>query len=265
MDDATRVRRPAGGSLGAMRRVAGAFLSALALAAQEPPRIAVGEWPPYLSAELPGSGLAARITTEAFAREGTRVAFDFYPWARALAMARSSHAAATLLWIRTSDREADFLFSDVVISGTAVFFHLKSRPFAWKTPDDLRDLTLGGLRSASYPWYEKARAEGKALHMNLSTNEADNFRHLLDHSIDAFSIDLLAGVWILRRGFPPAERAQITWHPKPIENWDYCLMVSRTAPGGQALVESFNRGLGKLKADGTWRRMIEGYLVENGE
>lgn len=230
-------------------------------AAREVPRIAVGEWPPYLSAELPGLGIAARIATEAFAREGITVAYEFYPWARALAMTKAGNVAASLLWVRTADRETDYLFTDVVISGTAVFFHLKSQPMTWKTTDDLEHLTIGGLRSASYPWFEKANGEGKNLKMILSTNEVDNFHHLLDKDIDVFSLDLLAGVWFMRRGLQPAERILITWNPKPIEKWDYRLMVSRKWPGSAALVKSFNHGLAKLKADGTWHRMIDEYLA----
>lgn len=240
----------------ALATLAAAGLAAAAGAQEDRIAVAVGEWPPYLSESLPGGGLAARLATAAFAAVGIAVDYRFYPWARALAMARAGDLPASLLWVRTDEREADFLFTDVVVTGTTVFYHLKERPFSWSGPGDLRGKVLGGLASASYPWYEKAREAGIGLSMIVSARESDNFRHLLDGDIDLFSLDLLVGAWILGREFGPAERSRITYDPRPVEDWAYRLMVSRAAPEAARWVGAFNRGLARIKADGTWRRIL---------
>ena len=50
--------------------------------AEETIRITNGEWPPYMSKKLKHYGLASRITTEAFASQGVKVEYGFFPWAR---------------------------------------------------------------------------------------------------------------------------------------------------------------------------------------
>ena len=60
--------------------------------AQQTVRLAVGEWEPYVSQNLPQKGLIARIITEAFALEGVKVELGFFPWARAKALAKQYFA-----------------------------------------------------------------------------------------------------------------------------------------------------------------------------
>lgn len=47
-------------------------------------RVTTWEWPPMISRELKGGGPLCRLVTHAFALEGVRVEFDFYPWKRAI-------------------------------------------------------------------------------------------------------------------------------------------------------------------------------------
>ncbi len=236
------------------------FLLAASLPAQVLIRVAVGEWPPYLDSSAANKGLAARIMTEAFALQGVKPEFIFVPWVRAQAMLEAGTVEASLLWVRTPERERDFYFSDVVISGTAVFYHLREKPFRWTSFADLSGLRIGGLRSGSYPWFEEAKKTGIPLSMALANTESDNFRLLLLGVIDVFSLDRIVGEDMLRRQFKPEEAARIAFDPKPIENWDYCLMLGRKPAGNQTFVDTFNKGLAKLKASGAWNKIVREYL-----
>ena len=51
-----------------------------ALRAEGPVRLVSGEWPPYVSASLPGFGPAAEIVREAFAATGHEVVIEFMPF-----------------------------------------------------------------------------------------------------------------------------------------------------------------------------------------
>ena len=55
-----------------------ALLLPLAATANEV-RLTNGEWSPYLGQNLPRHGVASRIVEEAFALEGFRVRWEFYP------------------------------------------------------------------------------------------------------------------------------------------------------------------------------------------
>ena len=74
--------------------------------------IGIGEWSPYTSSELPDRGFVSGIVTEAFSAVVIEVKFVFLPWARAIQIAKYGNLAATFPWLRSSERETNFLFSD---------------------------------------------------------------------------------------------------------------------------------------------------------
>jgi polar amino acid transport system substrate-binding protein len=225
--------------------------------AQETVSITVGEWPPYVSAELVDYGIAPRIVTAAFNTQKVKATYVFSPWTRAFENAKNGGNDATLLWVRTEEREKYFVFSDVVITGKAVFFHLKSKQFSWKTMDDLVGLNIGGLKSGSYPWFDDAVKAGKNLKMDRVNDEITNFKKLLTGRIDVFSLDQLTGASVLKRNFSDTEIDKVTFDPNPIESWNYCLLFSKKSPKAELMVNLFNRGLKELKQSGKFNKLAE--------
>src|SRR5690606_33414885 len=120
------------------------------LAAAEEVRLTNGEWAPYLGARLPHQGVASRIVAEAFALEGVRVKWEFYPWARSMHLAERGERAGTAVWLRSPERERLFFISDPVVESTYCFFHRKDRPLDWQQVSDLKDVRLGGAIGYDY-------------------------------------------------------------------------------------------------------------------
>lgn len=232
--------------------------SSLSLPAQEPVRIAIGEWPPYLAKNLPHYGVAAHIVKEAFQAGGLDVEFQFLPWGRVLVYVEGGRFDTSILWVETEERAKTLLFSDVVMEGEAVFFYNVENPLKWQTYQDLGDKRFGGLISASYPWFEAAKAQGIDMDMELVTDEHQNFSKLISGRIDAFSLDKLVGLHLLQQNFP-ARRSEIDHDPTPIESWPYRLIFTKS-PRGEELVEAFNKGLAIIKEQG----LIETYLDDVG-
>jgi polar amino acid transport system substrate-binding protein len=104
-----------------------ALLLPLAATADEV-RLTNGEWSPYLGQNLPHHGVASRIVEEAFALEGTRVRWEFYPWARALRSAERGKSDGSAVWLRSPEREQAFYISDPVVESGYYLFHRKDRP-----------------------------------------------------------------------------------------------------------------------------------------
>lgn len=230
------------------------------LSARETVRIAIGEWPPYLSQTLPHHGVAAHIVKEAFEAANVDVEFTFLPWGRVLVYVENGQFDASILWVETEERARSYLFSDVLLEGEAVFFYNKENPLVWQSYDDLDGKRFGGLLSASYPWFEAAKAEGADIEMELVTEEHQNISKLLSERIDAFSLDKLVGLHMLQQRFPDRQHL-ISYDARPIESWPYRLIFTKS-PRGEELVEAFNKGLGIIKE----RELIEVYLnnVANG-
>jgi polar amino acid transport system substrate-binding protein len=212
--------------------------------------IAIGEWPPYVSEELKHEGVAVHMVKEAFALAGVEAQCRFYPWMRVHEYVKTGEADASILWVWTEERAQHFYFSDIVIEGTAVFFHLKSDPFDWTTFKDLENRAIGGLVSASYPWFEQAKEQGLQLHMKKVIDEKQNFEKLFKKRIDLISLDRLVGYTILRKYFDPQAVQLVTEHPRPIETWQYRLIFSKQNKQSPHLVELFNKGFKRFKEQG---------------
>lgn len=213
--------------------------------AKERVRIAIGEWPPYLSRNSPHFGVAAHIVQEAFQASDWDVEFHFFPWARVLVYIENGEFDASILWVKTKERESNLIFSDILMEGEAVFFYNKNNPLVWQTTEDLSNKRFGGLLSASYPWFDAALSEGVQMEMELVTTEQQNFSKLLSERIDAYAMDRLVGLHILQQEFADRKHL-IAYDTTPIESWPYRLIFTRNARG-EALATTFNQGLEAIK------------------
>lgn len=240
------------------------FFTLNTISASESIKISVGEWAPYISKSLPDYGVASKIVSEAFLLEGIKVNYVFLPWKRAFIMAKDNDVDASLLWVITDEREEQFLFSDIVITGKAVFFHQKNFPFDWTDIRDLAKYKFGGLLSASYPWVEECKSLGIELDMVLAWNEEQNFTRLLYERIDLFSLDLLVGSYLLLNEFSLEERNKVTYHKKVIEEWNYRLIFSRyiNSDRNAELITKFNSGLSQLISSGRYDEILSIYLIK---
>ena len=92
--------------------------------------IATEEYPPYTAQAMKHNGIDCHIVSEAFASEGIKVVYKFYPGARSYMMAENGHVDGTLPWAKRKGRDEIFYFSDPVIeSDTEQLHYLKGFEF----------------------------------------------------------------------------------------------------------------------------------------
>lgn len=242
----------------------GTLLPTFTLAAERPVdgrtmRVAIGEWPPFVSEDLEHYGLAARIVTEAFAAVGNDVRYRFYPWKRAYLETRQGDQDATAIWTKTPDREGEVLFSDPVLTADKVFFHLEDTEFDWSSIEDLEGYTVGATRGYGYgDAFDEAVKDGR-IDVEYVDSDLQNFRKLIRGRIDLFPMTEAVGYSILNTRFEDDQIADVTRHPRPMQQAVFHLLFSKTVDGNEAMLERFNRGLAVLRENGR----IEQYLRES--
>lgn len=228
------------------------------LAVAEPVRLTNGEWPPYLGKHLPHNGVASRIVAEAFALQGIEVHWEFHPWARSLQLAERGQRAGSAVWLRSNERDAKFFISDPVVESGYYLFHRKGFSFDWAQVADLQGQRIVGTRGYDYgEAFQQAESSGQ-LRVNRVTSDETAFRQLLAGRVDLFPMDKVVGFDMLHQHFTAAERAQLSFHPKPLRADSLHLLLSREVAGNAELLERFNRGLAQLRESGK----VAQYLLE---
>ena len=133
-----------------MRRISLSALVTLAcgvsLAAAPTPELvhgAVGpQYVPYSDPALPGGGLANELVQRAFALQNTRVDYAWLPWRRVENETAQGRYQLAWPFVRTPDRERQFLYSDPVYTVSTWVFARPQDPILTAAKADFSGRTL---------------------------------------------------------------------------------------------------------------------------
>lgn len=225
--------------------------------AEETVHLANGEWAPYFSKNLKYYGIGSRIVTEAFALEGIRVKYSFFPWKRALKIAQDGDLHGVVGFEINSERASFFYASDNVWEAPWVFFHLKTYQFDWKTFDDLRAKKIGASLEYMYtPEFLEAEHSGM-ISVDRAPTDLMGFKKLLIGRLDIFPQLVDVGYYQLEKLFDTKTVKLFTHHPTPIGKHTEQLLLSKKHEQSKRLIIVFNRGLKRLKDSGLYEKFIE--------
>ncbi len=220
-------------------------------------RLSNGEWAPYTGRDLPHQGCDSQVVAEAFALEGIRVEYSFYPWARSYLLSENGVVDGTLEWEGTAEQQRTHFVSSVAISKQQwVFFHRKDKAFTWNRLDDLVGLHIG--LTLSYV-YSDALVALQQQHPGMFTegpSDLLNIRKLLTGRIDLFPMERAVGKYLLKTALSEKEQAELVENPKPLADFYPHLLLSRAIPENNQRMLQFNRGLQRLKESSRYQEIM---------
>jgi len=234
-----------------------AFITSNSYAASKTLKITTGDWSPFCS-EDNNNSIALNIITEAFATKGIKVEYIFLPWKRAyLTAINDSEYDASAIWRKTDERLKDFYFSDEVINVTTSFFYLKSKPFKWKSYNDLKGIKIGTTIGYSYGDYFDRLKTNKFLTIEETSTDKQNFLKLLHGRIRLFPVEKNVGEFILNKDFTPEQIKMFTIDSRPVNISSYYLIIpKRSGSEGIEIIRIFNSGLSGLKKSGRYKTLL---------
>lgn len=204
-------------------------------------RLASDEWPPFVTASLPDNGLSGAYVSAVFARLGSNVAIDYFPWKRTMEVGMNDPRYAGLLAVwRTPQRDTQCHFSAPIGTTLNVLAYLKEAPVVASTLRDLRDAQVGTVAGYSNGEEFDGLVRRGVLHVQEGVNDETNLRKLLSKRFDAMVIEkrvlrqLLAGPHFTR-----AERERITSAENLFRERTVHVCFQRTA-AGHAQQRAFN-------------------------
>lgn len=215
------------------------------------PRITLsaGDWPPFIDRQLPAGGPLRQIIDEAFASQGLQVDWHFYPWARALHQARQGRVQGSVLWSRTSDRERDFLFSDVLMHNRVLLVERRQANLHWQTLADLQHARLAGVVAYDYGHaFQRLERQGQLQVLRLP-DETQGLRMLIAGRLDAMPMEEAVARHLLGK-LPREQQATVRLAPRPLREDGLFVLFNRQDPQALYWRDRFNRGLQQLGESG---------------
>jgi ABC-type amino acid transport substrate-binding protein len=234
-------------------------MAGVAAAADAPQKkvvmLATTEWAPYIGQELPERGYVHILATRAFARSGYEAQIRFYPWARALALAREGKVAGLMPEYYDASRTDEFAYSDGFPGGPVGFFARRDRKL--KLPPTLATkpaaalATLKHLRFGVVRGYLNAPAFDNApgLAREEARDDLTNLRKLYHGRVDAIVIDRHVAEYLLRTAVPEFA-AELEYLEPPLAQHLLYVAFSRTSADPETVRQAFNRGLEQLETSG---------------
>lgn len=220
------------------------------------------EWPPYTGRDLPGGGIACRILSNIFALGGVQVQIAFYPWARAINLAKQGKIDAVFPAYYSKARSRKFAFPPPYSWGAiGLFQHSSSklrysadpRRFPHSAVKKMSKLRLGLVRGYVNP---QVIEEGRWLKKEYVTSIHQNILKLAHRRLDLIVADRYVVRWLLQRNYPHLSD-QLAFIEPPLAYFKHHLAVLKSSPNRDRIITAYQKGLHLLRSSGQLRNTLE--------
>ena len=216
--------------------------------------LATLNWPPFYAEDLPENGFFAALSREAFKRAGYDMELKFMTWNRALELSKKGKYDGILGAYYNADRETHFIFTAPVSQNQESFIRKTGSDAAYTGMEALKAYKIGGLMGAAPLKELKANgitAEGTA-------DELGSMKKLNAGRIDLLVMGKQNLYWALNNdsGFKPFKGKVEVIEP-PFKSYDLFCPITRKRDDAAQIVEKFNAALAAMKADGTYKTIMD--------
>lgn len=215
-----------------------------------PVELATGEYAPFVSERLPEGGVTAAIVREAFKAQGLEVNYSFIPWKRGFVETERSQFVGTFPYLKTPEREAEFLYSMPIYGD-------QFRLFVRQDTDTKRSWTHKKL---CVPMgYDTSQINAFTREHRITIEQPSKisncFKMLHGARVDAVWASELVAYETIQSVLGRDAGIQASDLTLVREN-EYFLIVSRKLPQAQMWIDRFNEGLKTIKENGAYRRIV---------
>lgn len=240
-----------------MNRVASAallLLLAAAPASAEHLRLAGDTWPPFTDQRLADNGLAVELVSTALRRAGHTSEYVEAPWARVLrGLEQGDYDIIVAAWY-SADRTRFGLFSDPYLVNRIRFLKRKgAAPQAYTSLADLQPYSIAVVRGYSYaPVFDKAPGLIRVPVLEFGMGA----RMLAAGRVQLTLEDELVAQHHLNSDLQEVQGA-LEFLPGALSESPLHILVRRSHPQHQQIIEDFNRAIAQMRADGTYQRIYQ--------
>ncbi len=225
-----------------------------ASAADETVAVATLYWEPYITTNSPDGGPATLIVKTAFQRGGLNSEIKIMPWVNAIEKSQSGEYHAIFPAYYSVERDRKYLISNPILCSPVVLLARASDDIQYSGLASLEPYRIGVVAG-----YANAEAFDDAKQLNKVTNKSDldNLIKLKAGDVDLAVFDKLVAVALLHQHSDILGDFEDYHFLSPtLGNRDMYVMFPKCLPDSKMRMNRFNKGLEKMRQDGTIETII---------
>lgn len=216
-------------------------------------RLAGDVWPPFTDQRLPNNGLAVDLVSTALQRAGYTTEYVEAPWARVLyGLQQGDYDLLVAAWY--SDERTHYgLFSEPYLINRIRFLQHRRTHIRFDSLADLRPYSIAVVRGYSYSGeFDQDTRLSKVPVLEFSMGA----RMLAAGRVQLAVEDELVAQHHLNHELSEV-REGLEFLPKPLSENGLHILVRRSHPLHQQIVQDFNRAIEAMREDGTYARIYQ--------
>lgn len=211
--------------------------------------------PPFTDSTRPDGGSATRLVLEVFSAMGVQTRLDWLPWRRGYSLTKSGTYQASFPYLRTAERERDFLYSDPIFTDFSYLWTRADDPIGTEDPRRFKDKTICVPLGFHSPLLDFLGAMIARHEVKL---ESPDTPKRCVQMLAAGRVDALAGqeteITTPIRTLGLAGR--IVHDPVPLARIDFHVIFPRDSARAADLRDRFNAALRRMKEDGRYAALM---------
>lgn len=205
------------------------------------------DWPPYSSKSLDQQGASVAVAKEAFKAMGYTLKVSFFPWSRAVALAKdSSQYSGYFPEYFSDDTAKDFIYSAPMGSGPLGFAERKDKSINWSKLAELKSYRIGVVQDYINTTDFDAMVASKALKSSVTTSDEKNLKKLVSGRVDLAVVDKNVMNYLFKTAPGLSKKAaEVQFNSTLLEDKKLFICFKK-GPKGEKLAKIYNEGLKKI-------------------
>jgi polar amino acid transport system substrate-binding protein len=209
------------------------------------------DYPPYADQKLPDGGLAPQILKQAFAAVGRSVSVTVLPWQRAYALTREGKFDGTFPWVPSPERDQVMLISQPIVMIESRLWSPIDRPLRSLDQEDLKNKRFCVPIGYAPPLAIQGLIDRQIVSVANPPTIASCVLMVGQNHADFLAGDPLVIRTALRDTGVRLFEGDSVAKDRPLR-----LLATKGGERGAIMLSDFNRGLARLKEEGTYDRLL---------
>jgi len=211
--------------------------------------------PPFTDRTRADGGTATRLVLAVFHAMGYQTRLDWLPWRRGYSLTKAGSYQASFPFLRTPEREQDFLFSDPIFSDATYLWTRPEDRLNADEPAGFKDKILCVPQGFHSPLLVLLNAQIERAEVRV---ERPDTPEKCVQMLAAGRVDALSGqeseIAVPLRDNGLADK--VSHGPVPLMKLDFHVIFPREAAGSAELLRRFNKILTRMRDDGSYARLM---------